>query len=159
MLNIILFYSNQPLLDPSKYIFAHNKYIEELLLEMILNSYKIEIILATYRRMRAKWKSWAGTCQVQHRVFKFCTSPHFYQAPPFRLSLFTVGSKCSTAQLSPLPPWILNFLLDQVVNSSGLLLVFSGLGLNMDFSTDEVWNLILFLPSYYLVHHFLRNFS
>ena len=40
--------------------FAQATYIEELLLNLRLNSYKVGIVFATYHRMRAKWTCWDG---------------------------------------------------------------------------------------------------
>ena len=40
--------------------FGHPTYIKEFLLILRLNSYKVGIIFATYRIMRANWTCWAG---------------------------------------------------------------------------------------------------
>ena len=51
--------------------FSHNTYIEKLLLELRLNSYKVGVICSMYRRMREKWTSWART---RHH-YKYWNSP------------------------------------------------------------------------------------
>ena len=69
METIILFYITQPLFDPREYVSSHRTYFEEILLELRINSYKVGIIFAVYRRMRSKWTYWAGTSLNFSEVF------------------------------------------------------------------------------------------
>ena len=63
MLIKINFNSTQALLRVQALNYSIGKLFYGLLIELILNSYKVVIIFSAYHRMREKWISWVETIQ------------------------------------------------------------------------------------------------
>ena len=91
------------------HVFAHNTYFEGILLELRINSYKVGINFATYRRMIAKWTSWAGTSIYMDVLTQL-----------FRTSVMVL---LKSHALKLKSPW-LDFIVASLINPLGLDLLY-----------------------------------